>query len=121
MLGREAGGAVSAKTAVCRERNLAAGGPSFAGANCDGAAFRPREITPLCGKPKTLRRLFRLFGDDYSRELHYFLRRVAVLAKSGFERQLTVGDLTQGNISVTHPGNELDHRTMSKSKLPNPA
>ena len=39
MLGGEAGGAVSAKTAVCRERNLAAGGPSFAGANCDGQLF----------------------------------------------------------------------------------
>ena len=68
-----------------------------------------------------LRCFLRLLADDHSRELHDFLRRVAILAMSGFERQLTVGDLTQGNISVTHPRNELHQRTMSEGELPDPA
>jgi len=68
-----------------------------------------------------LRCSLRLFTDDHSRELHYFRRRVAVLAMSGFERQLTVGDLTQGNVSVTQARNVLDQRTMSDGELPNTA
>ena len=70
---------------------------------------------------RDLRRLFRLLADDHSRELHHFLRRVAVLAMSGFERQLTVGDFTQGNVSMTQSGNELHQWTMSDGELADPA
>jgi len=73
------------------------------------------------GAARALRRLFRLFADDHSRELDYFLRRVAVLAQNGFERQLTVGDLTQGNIGMTHARSELDQWTVSDDELPNAA
>jgi len=69
----------------------------------------------------SLRHFFRLLASDDSRELDYFRRRIAVLAQSRFEGQLTVGDLTQGNIGVTHARNELDQRTMSDGELPNTA
>ncbi len=43
------------------------------------------------------------------------------LAQRGFERQFTIGDLTQGDIGMTHPGNEFDQWTVSNGELSNTA
>src|SRR5207245_7120075 len=83
-----------------------------------------KAVELLSGPPEVsnvLRRLFRLLACDDSRKLDHFLRRITVLAQRGFERQFTSGDLTQGDIGVTHPGNEFDQRTVSNGELSNTA
>ena len=79
-------------------------------------------IEELRGPPQgsnVLRCLFRLLAYDDSRKLDHFLRRITVLAERGFERQFTIGDLTQGDIGMTHPGNEFNQWTVSNGELSN--
>src|SRR5205807_10175392 len=90
----------------------------------NSSTLKRLDLTPFA-LPRTrrrfLRHLFCFLAYDDSRKLYHFRRHVAVLAERGFERQFTIGDLSQGDIGMTHPRNEFDQRTMSKGKLPNTA
>ena len=64
-----------------------------------------------------LRGFFRFLACSDCRKWNNCRSRISVLAERGLKRQFAVGDLSQRYIGISHPGNELDERTMPEGEL----